>query len=241
MKNLLFTVFYCFIVCSILLSAMLVVTYATSKVANAGALENLRASTVRVNGATGAIVQGKSGKKYLVTNWHVCAFVNGKARFLTGTFDSGYEVTGPIKLKDPESDLCAAEINEPNLPALTISKYDESKDLITRGYPGGHVKESYGYSKGKLDWECEVDIELIGACPGRSKVRYYHNGQVRSCVLHWSSVLTNLFSRPGSSGSPVLDNDGYLAGIMSSHDSNYNDYAGGMVSTEQVRAFLDRL
>ena len=241
MKNVLLTVFYCFIVCSMLLSAMLVVTYATSKVANADAIENLRISTVRVNGATGAIVQAKSGKKYLVTNWHVCAFVGGNSTSLTGIFDSGREVVGPIKLKDPESDLCAAQLNQPNLSALTLSKYDESKDLVTRGYPGGHVKESHGYSRGKIEWECEVDIELIGTCPGDSKVRYYHNGQVRSCVLHWTSVLTNLFSRPGSSGSPVVDNDGHLVGIMSSHDSSYNDYSGGMVSTEQLRAFLDKL
>jgi hypothetical protein len=161
---------------------------------------------------------------------------------LTAAFEDGSEVEGIIVSNDVSVDLCAAEINS-KIPALTITKYDEAKNLITRGYPGGLLYEGHGYARGKIEWDYEIDIDLLGdtVCPKNSKVRFYLSGKIRSCTVHWTSILTNLYSRPGSSGSPILDDAGYLAGVMSSHDSNFNDFSGGMVPTDQVRAFLDKL
>jgi len=223
-----------------LFAFVVVASYFITKTAHADVTQNLRACTVRVEKATGSIVFGKSGQRYILTNWHVCQLFRAKQKSLEAVYDDDTTVFGPIVVSDSSVDLCAAKITD-QVPALQMTPHNRVKDVVTRGYPGGLVNESHGYTKERIVWSYELAVELIGTCPENSKVNYYQNGKVRSCTFTWTNILTNLYSRPGSSGSPVLDNEGFLAGVISSHDSNLSDFAGGMVPTEDVRAFLDKL
>ncbi len=207
----------------------------------ADAVSNLRASTVRVEQATGAIVFGDSGNRYILTNWHVCQMFRAKEKTLVAVYEDGRRVKGPIVLSDPTSDLCAASIKG-NYPALHMADAVLAKEEVyTRGYPDGILHESHGQTKGRFTWNYVFPVELIGSCPEGSKINRYSNGTVRSCTFTWTNVLTNLYCRPGASGSPVLDDAGFLAGIISSQSADSNDYAGGVVPPEVVAAFLEKL
>lgn len=240
-KNLLMAMLYAFVLSATLLAMILLVS-AVSR-ADDVVVQKLRVTTVRVNGGSGSIVKGKSGKKYILTNWHVCTMPSLTGTFLHADFDDSSTVGGEIVANDSKVDLCAARLTVYNPPALTISPSDGAKNLYTRGYPNGVIYEGHGTAKTKIEWSYRVPIEYLssGQCPENSQAEYYQNGEISACILHWISTLTTLYSRPGSSGSPVLDGEGRLVGVMSSQDPNHNDFAGGMVSTEDLRAFLDKL
>jgi len=197
----------------------------------------LRTATVHLTGATGGVVYGKSGKKYILTNWHVCASL--KSDDIVGMYDNGKVLTGHVVSISPGSDLCAAVIKD-NVPAIKLAKNPKLDNLLTRGYPSGVVTESSGFATGTETWVYEFEVERIGHCPDTAQVNYDH-GVVYSCTLNWTSTITTLFSRPGSSGSPVVDLTGGLVGVISSEGGQGNDFCGGMVPYLEVKTFLDNL
>lgn len=201
---------------------------------------NVSLPTVRVPGGTGFIAQGASGKKYIITNWHICSLLTKYDAQLQGVFDNGYKVHGKVIISDPGVDLCAAQIDK-NLSAVIMADVPATTEVFSKGYPGGVLTYTKGFTKEPLEWDYEVAIELVNKCPKNSKITYYSNGSTKSCIIHWNNTLTSLFSRPGSSGSPVVDDEGQLVGVINSHDSNTSDYAGGMVSFQDVKNFLNKL
>lgn len=198
--------------------------------------------TVRLTGGTGFIAYGASGKKYIITNWHICTLLSRYNPELEATFENGRKIYGKIIISDPGVDLCAAKLEKDNnFMALHIADVAATTEVFSKGYPAGILTYSSGFTKEKFDWNYAVNIELIEKCPKNSTVTYYPSGSVKGCIIHWSNTLTSLFSRPGSSGSPVVDDEGQLVGVINSHDSNYSDYAGGMVSFKDVKEFINAL
>lgn len=204
------------------------------------AMQALRQTAVRIEGVgctgSGSIVEGKSGKHYLLTNQHVCNCAQQLGK-LYGTFDSGEVVSGKVVKHSWESDLCAARV-EDTRPALKVgSQLLPFTEVNTRGYPGGRLAESHGTVKGNTEWDLDFDISEIGQCPASSEQGRGMNGALSVCRLHYVSTLTNLYGRPGSSGSAVVNDDGKLVGVISSWHPG-NDYDAGQVPFEDVRRFL---
>lgn len=216
----------------------LVVLAFSSKLSQA----DLRASTVKLNGGTGAVVYGKSGKKYILTNWHICVLSNYHVTELEAKFEDGQKVSGHIVYTSLDSDLCAALLRDSaDLPALSLARSVKNVEVASRGYPAGVLTESHGILKGKVAWSYEVYPDVVGPCPKASTITYDLRGNVKSCTVRWVSTLTNLYSKPGSSGSPVVDDSGFLVGVISSEGGGEGVFAGGMVPFEDVKAFMDKL
>lgn len=236
-KNLALAAAYTFV----LSTTLMVIITVFSMAARGDAISNLRRTAAHVYNATGSIVRGKSGATYILTNWHVCTLSDNASNVLEAKFDNGTSISGMIVANDASVDLCAARVYK-RLPALELSKdTQEVREFYTRGYPGGVLYEGHGVIQRKMEWDYEIAIRIIKKCPKGSKIKFWEDGAPRSCLLHWSSVVTTLYGRPGSSGSPVLDNEGNLVGVISSHEYPDYPFAAGMVPTENLRLFLEKL
>lgn len=221
---------------------LLIASVAIGRIAHAGPAETVLNSLVNIKGASsGSVVQGKSGRHYILTNWHVCWLSSSDDMTLIGDLTSGQQILGTIVLKDISADLCAARIHD-DTPALVLAKDQTVRDIMTFGYPDGVLTQSHGFIKERFQWNYEIPIELIRKCPENTSINYYHDGAIKSCTVHWTNVRTNLYSRGGSSGSPILDDSGFLVSVMTSQGGrNEGEYSGGIVPPELVKAFLDRL
>lgn len=210
---------------------------------NLKAMTELRSTALMVNGAqcsgSGAIVEARSGGHYLLTNSHVCLCANHLG-YVNATFDSGELVHAKIVKQDWSSDLCAARV-EKTRPALKLgSQLLPMMEVYTRGYPGGRLTESHGAVKGDVLWDWDVEIETIGSCPVGSRVIRGFNGTLRGCSMTFTSTISSLYSRPGASGSAVVNDDGQLVGVLSSWHPG-DDYDAGQVPFSQLRKFLEAL
>lgn len=207
------------------------------------AMRALRETAVMVAGGqcsgSGSIVQGKSGKRYLLTNNHVCN-CGGEEGYVYGSFEGGELVKGKIAKRSWAYDLCAARV-EDSRPALKLgSQLLPFTEVNTRGYPMRRLVESHGLVGGEVQWGYQVPIEEVGECPQGSEREYALNGNLAACILPFTSTVTSLYGRPGSSGSPVVNDDGDLVGVLSSYMPG-SDYSAGIVRFQDVKRFLEAL
>lgn len=206
--------------------------------AYAGPFDTLRKTTVRINVGSGSIVKAKSGRLYIITNAHVCAAgsVNG---YLQGSLPTGESFLGPIVKQNVSTDLCAAKVFK-KTPYIDIAPLFKKKErLYSRGYPSGVVSETEGNYVGDEAWS--YPVQPLAPCPPGSETlgaaKHPHG-----CLIHFNTAVTNLFSQPGSSGSPVVNEDGELVGVISSWlDNGIDPNRGGMVRYSDVKAFLEAL
>ena len=204
------------------------------------AIPALRAATLHLPNGSGFLIKGRSGKTYLVTNYHVCIGTMYRGT-LFGSLPDGTQARGRVVAQDFRKDLCAALIQAPPAGALTIAKVSWiHEDAYTRGYPQGVLTDSHGSLGEMTNWEYTFPIEMIGECPSPSrKARDIYN-TVIGCTISYHSQRTTLFSHPGSSGSPVVNPQGELIGVVSSWLAD-KDYDAGIVPLDQVKSFMEAL
>jgi S1-C subfamily serine protease len=232
-----------FLLIGAIILATAILVSVNSNADTAKAMTLLRRTTIRVDGlgctGSGSIVEGKSGHHYVVTNSHVCNCVRYRGA-VRGTFESGELVTGHSPKLDWSADLCAAQV-EDSRPALKLGQQlSPMTQVSTRGYPGGRLTESHGMIAGHQEWDSDFPISELGRCPHDSLVLYGMNGNIEGCRMHFTSTLSDLFGRPGSSGSPVVNDDGELVGVISSWMPG-SSFETGQVPFEQLKRFLEAL
>lgn len=237
--NLLFTLTYCLTVGLILTLFLMGLNKAFGD-DNSQALSVLRQTAVMVNGSScsgsGSVIQGKSGKLYILTNSHVCNCAKYFGSIFV-TYEGGETLRAKVIKQSWVADLCAAQIDE-NKPSLQLApQLLPLTEVTTRGYPMGRLSESRGLVKGDTSWVWEVEIGELGVCPITSKKIYGMNGNLAGCSMPFRTTLTNLYSRPGSSGSPVVNNNGELVGVVAS----WHPDSEWLVPFNELRDFLKGL
>lgn len=204
------------------------------------AMEQLRKTAVRIDGngcmGSGSVVEGKSGKHYILTNQHLCNCAKYRGN-IYATFEDGQQLVGTVVSQNWNSDLCAAHINGYDKALKLGRSLAPLTEVNTRGWPGGRLTESHGHVVGTVRWSTDFPIEQIGVCPTKSKPVYGSNDVLAACTLTYVSVLSNLYARPGSSGSAVVNDDGQLVGVVSSWHPG-SDTEAGLVPFSQLKEFL---
>jgi S1-C subfamily serine protease len=198
----------------------------------------LRQTTVHLSAGSGFILRSDTENNYLITNWHVCNAVSWYNKVFA-SFEGGKLIGGDITKRDPISDLCAIKVS-PGLSSLRLaSTLKPGQVLYTRGYPLGVLSESSGIFKSRQTWSYTYPIDEVGSCFQGSKSVKNGNGLTKGCSVNYTDNLTSMYSRPGSSGSPVVNENGELVGVMSSWDGDKD--LGGMVTLESVQSFIKGL
>jgi len=207
------------------------------------AMTALRKTAIRIEGVSclgsGSIVEGHSGRKFAISNNHVCNCSSEQGYFYA-TQEDGTLIKAKIVKRSWAYDLCAGLV-EDSRPALKLGHAPgPMSEVSSRGYPGGRLVETHGRIGGSTQWTWNAGIEMMGTCPAGAQKLYALNGNVAGCALSFTSTLTNLYGRPGSSGSAVVNNDGELVGVLSSWMPD-SDYSAGMVPYSQLKEFVGGL
>jgi len=142
------------------------------------------------HGGTGFLIDGKG---YLVTNAHVVQNATQvKVQNNLGEFDAR------IVRLDNHSDLALLKIEDSSFHAFANLPYsinkngaDLGEELFTLGYPRDEIVYNKGYMSAKTGFK----------------------GDTLSCQI-------TIAANPGNSGTPVLNNDGEVIGIVSSSQQN---------------------
>jgi hypothetical protein len=149
----------------------------------------LNASIVLLRGndhaCTGFQALAPSGKVYLLTAGHCSALEDERGYITAVTNDGAYVQTRAISL-DPAADILLLEAL-PNLPSLPIAEETHY----------GEAMRIVGHGYGLGIWE--VDGHIIGDIN----------------MLDWIETAMSGGAAPGHSGSPVLDPDGHVCGVLS--------------------------
>lgn len=213
------------------------VLLAAALVANATEFGTLRATAVQLNVGSGAFVEAPSGRKYALTNWHVCEDAEIDGRVIL-TRPDGSSILTQIAKKSVTADLCALSVPKNN-PALKIAKSFDSRPrhtaIWTRGYPERILSESRGFVIGTDHFQLRFNTDHGQCVPG---MELRHNFKGDFCLGNYVNHITTLYSQPGSSGSSVTNEDGELVGVIQTYKTGEG---AGMIPLEVVQEFFKDL
>lgn len=181
---------------------------------------------------TGVVVKTKSGKNVILTNGHVCDAVGETADLV----NYNQKVRSTFIFKSTDSDLCLMTF--PETVKVTPLELDPLGPLMneiiyTIGFPSNHplVLEQGN---------------LVG--PHKDVMAKVHQGQtnclsimlnpegVPLCIYMQEMVLTTIRTFQGSSGSPALNKNGKLIGLVFAN-LNSTGY-GALVYLEDIKKVL---
>jgi len=196
-------------------------------------------NTIRLPTGSGSVVVAPSGRRYVLTNWHVCLGSRHKGK-IHASYTDGTTIEGRIVKQSVSYDLCAAAVDSGSSGIRVGRELTKSEPIYTRGYPYGVLSESAGRLDHTERWTAQFPVEELSPCaPGMQELRDATDN-IKGCATQFISNVTSLYARPGSSGSPVVNNSGQLVGVVSSWMSDEQNDAG-IVRIEDVKEFLKDL
>lgn len=191
-------------------------------------------------GGTGFVVKAKSGRGVTVTNYHVCSHTKikeGSDTFMLAYREGEFsEVKTKVLSYDAAVDLCVLE-GVPGYPLTLGGKPERFKEISLMGHP---LLKPLTPAKGEYVGEVSIDIPLdpseAGTCPPGSVAQVGFFGTY--CIMPLIVGDTNIFIFPGNSGSPVIDRNGDIVGVMESHDTRTG--WGSFIPVRFLRTMLEK-
>lgn len=197
-------------------------------------------------GGTGFAVTTPSGHVRILTNDHICADAAKEGKlYLSGRAHYNYQVK--ILARSSKTDLCLLEA--PNyIPGLDLAKEyfigDQVRvvghpDLmpLTVSPPGDIIYITSTNLSGEYKGIYQVDNNEMGGCDlSDSKYRVYTKNKKKFCSIFVPNIIqTNIITRKGNSGSPLVNFQGDVVGVVAGIDKlNW----GLAVTLEDVVEFL---
>lgn len=185
-------------------------------------------------GGTGFIVKGNT-KNYTVTNYHVC---NHDSPYMyadrRGEFS---DVKLRIVTLDYEHDLCLLE-PAPGYPLPTGQPPSQFDELIIFGHPKlGLLAPASGVYRGQTVDTMPMSPPQKGSCyPGTVPI---FNAEGLRCDISYTLGATTIPTFRGNSGSPVLNVNLEVVGVMQSFDDTM--FYGQFVPVQFLKELLAKL
>lgn len=198
------------------------------------AYAKLSRASAKIPYGSGGAIRTPSGKTRVITNFHVC-MPSMVEKMVKATDTQGNSGSGKVYKMSPEKDLCLVD-SPASLTPLNVAKSTEYlfNEVFTRGYPLGVLTNSKGVV---LKDETFGFVSLLPSgvrCSGE-EVLDLHTGISLGCFLSHYNKVTNMYAQPGSSGSPVVDTNGDLVGVMQTY---VGKFGGGFIPLADVKEFL---
>lgn len=201
---------------------------------------------LRNGGGTGFAVKGKSGKKYIMTNRHVCAAqVDGKIRIV---LQDGSALTRKVVYVDRQHDLCLiAGIDK--LSPLDVSKQElqVGATLYAVGHPGLRQLtvssgEYIGHEEIQMLHDARTELECLqanGVMIPLPPIIQILTGQEFACLIKLDTLQTTTVIYGGNSGSPAVNMWGNVIGVVfaGNRSQEHDNY---IVPLSEVKRVLNK-
>lgn len=192
-------------------------------------------------GGTGFVVQAPSGKKFVLTNKHVCEIADLVPQLFVKFDDGSRPVPVVVREKSTETDLCIIDLPLDHAP-LPLGKHPMQGDLsIVIGHP--HLRPLTP-SEGVItaaDTELEMQNGVpVEQCNGKrmrieSYISFFGRPE-KVCIATYHAHMISARTEPGNSGSPVFDAQGEVMGIAFA--GGYGGAYGAIIDIDEIRSFI---
>lgn len=232
-------------------SSVLILSFFVSLIIQPSYRSQLEQSVVYVlnangtGGGTGFHVMNDNGKKYLVTNAHVCMGVK-EGDTLNVLTSRGVQVQRRIIEISKDEDLCIAEPVQGS-HALTMAENPKPGQTISIfGHPRLQPNtQTYGevthYGDVKILEFFISEERPASQCVGAGRKIELVNMfifQVEACVVTRFSFSTTAHGMGGNSGSPILDESNRVVGVLFAGDNQI--FWGIGVPVNALRQFVNK-
>ena len=186
---------------------------------------------------SGEQVRAPSGIDYVLTAGH-CRILeeNGSVKVRT---EDGKEMIRKVVAEDLNSDLLLLE-GVPNVRGLDVAQYSLRFDHM-RAFTHGHALATYetqGFYIQRVEVKVPERIAPLGqleSCDGpKHKIIDDLEDNASICALDVFETASTVAIAPGSSGGPIVNDNGQLVGVASASDG----FFGYLVSLTDIRLFL---
>lgn len=188
------------------------------------------------DGGTGFFVNSH-GRTGIITNAHVC---DKNKTVLVSYYTQKAKI--PVYYKDIGVDLCYIKA-QPRPNALLLS-HMKTVPHYTPAFMNGYAKLVFtnlqaGYALDISNVPVNYQADRDGKCKDKARPKnvYTPFGIVRICTMRFKTQNTTFSIFPGNSGSPVVDKDGRVIGVMQLTDGETG--YGLMITIDTIREFLN--
>lgn len=168
---------------------------------------------------TGFVAENDNGEKFMVTNSHVC---EQPVPVMIAVDYQGNRQSLMILKHYSRHDLCVLTAPKDGIPLPLAESIEADERVFVVGYPRIEFMTSMqGYFKGYDMTNTETDIPIKQCTLPKLRIVEYkgedENGKqttLKLCILYVPTAATTVQSDSGASGSPLLNTDGEVVGVV---------------------------